>query len=253
MAPNKLINQISTDLLKLGVSQGDILLVHSSLKSLGQPVIAPEIVINGLLRTLGENGTLLMPALSYEFVTKEKAFFNLNDTPANIGALPEYFREREGTFRSVHPTHSVCGTGKYAEEILKNHSKDTTPCGPNSPFRRLKEKGGKILMLGCGLRPNTSMHAIEELVEPEYLFDKQGVDYHISQSGKTYKKHYTTHDFRGWIQRYDRLLQVMDNSGLQKGRILKAESYLMNTKVMWELVLDKLKASPLFFVDRENV
>ena len=25
-------------------------------------------------------------------------------------------------------------------------------------------------MLGCGLRPNTSMHAIEELVEPPYLF-----------------------------------------------------------------------------------
>ncbi|MFP6646122.1 MAG: AAC(3) family N-acetyltransferase, partial [Candidatus Latescibacterota bacterium] len=38
------------------------------------------------------------------------------------------------------------------------------------PLRKLRDLGGQLLFLGCGLRPNTSMHGVEELVEPPYLF-----------------------------------------------------------------------------------
>ena len=33
-------------------------------------------------------------------------------------------------------------------------------------------------MLGCGLQPNTSMHAIEEMVKPPYLFGPP-LTYHL--------------------------------------------------------------------------
>ena len=54
--------------------------------------------------------------------------------------------------------------------MLCDHVQDNTPCGQNSPFNRLIENAGKILMIGCGLTPNTTMHAVEEYVRPPYLF-----------------------------------------------------------------------------------
>lgn len=70
----------------------------------------------------------------------------------------------------MHPTHSAAGLGPAAEDLLAGHITDRTPAGPNSPFRRLRDSGGLILMLGCGLRPNTSMHGVEEIAEAPYLF-----------------------------------------------------------------------------------
>ena len=133
---------------------------HSSLRSLGPVPGGAETVVRGLVEALGPDGTLLMPALSYARVTPEQPLFDVRLTPSNVGALPETFRTRPGTLRSIHPTHSVCGVGRLAAELLGRHIEDRTPCGPRSPFHLLPEYGGQILMLGCGLRPNTSMHAV---------------------------------------------------------------------------------------------
>ncbi|MBN1668234.1 MAG: AAC(3) family N-acetyltransferase, partial [Anaerolineales bacterium] len=66
---------LQQDLLALGVRPGGVLLVHSSLSSLGQVPGGAETVVRGLLATLGETGTLLMPALSYETVTSRNPVF----------------------------------------------------------------------------------------------------------------------------------------------------------------------------------
>ena len=63
-------------------------------------------------------------------------------------------------------------------------------------------------MLGCGLRPNTSMHGIEELVEPPYLYGDHLTYRLILADGEVIEKEYRRHNFRGWIQRYDRVAEV---------------------------------------------
>ena len=161
---------IASDLHAVGVGTGDVLLVHASLRALGYVPGGAATVIDGLLQALGPDGTLLMPALSYEVVTPDNPRFDLALTPSNVGVIAETFRKQPGVRRSLHPTHSVCGQGRAAAALLADHSKDHTPCGAHSPFHRLPELNGKILMLGCGLHPNTSFHAIEEHIEPPYLF-----------------------------------------------------------------------------------
>ena len=163
------IQKIASDLQILGVSKGETVLVHSSLRSLGPVEGGAETVVQGLLNALGEEGTLLFPALSFATVGVSNPLFDVRKTPSCVGALPEYFRQRQGTCRSVHPTHSVSGTGKKAPDLLKDHFLDETSCGENSPFRRLREEGDWILFIGCSIAPNTSMHAVEELVTPPYL------------------------------------------------------------------------------------
>ncbi len=242
------IEQIKMDLRKLGLPKNNNLLVHSSLRSLGDVPGGAETVVRGLLEALGPDGTLLFPALSYRDVGIEHPVFDLRNTPCCVGALPEYFRKRPGTIRSIHPTHSVSGVGKNAEWLLGDHFKDTTPCGPRSPFRRLRELGGWILFIGCGISPNTSMHAVEELVEPFYLFTSP-VDYRIllPDGGET-RMRVRRHNFSGWTQMYARLDALMDGEHLRKGKILAADCYLMDVRDMWEKALVALKNNPLYFV-----
>lgn len=243
--------QFQNDLPALGVRRGGVLLVHSSLRSLGIIPGGAEAVISGLLNVLGDDGTLLMPALSYEHATPEYPYFDVNKTPSNVGVLPEFFRLRDGTQRSVHPTHSVCAIGKLATQIIEHHIDDTTPCGKNSPFHLLPEYNGQILMLGCGLEPNTSMHAIEEMIEPPYLYNPP-MEYHITFANSTQiTKVYKPHNFHGWEQRYERIEGVM-NTGLHHRKVLNAECYLIEAQALWEAALNALRKDPLYFVSRDE-
>jgi len=244
------IRKIAADLIQVGVRSGGILMVHSSLKSMGHVPGGPEIVIRALLEALGPEGTLLMPALTYETVTNENPVFNIAKTPTCVGALTEYFRKRVGTIRSMHPTHSVCGVGRLAQGILEKHINDTTPCGPNSPFFQILDYNGQILMLGCDLKPNTSMHGIEELVEPPYLFGPYITYQLIDGNGHSAEKEYHRHGFEGWEQRYDRVENILDTSGLKTGKVLNASVHLIEAKLLWKNALVALGENPLYFVNK---
>ncbi len=230
-----------------GVRRGDVLMVHSSFKSLG--VRDPELVILALLEALGEQGILLMPALSYLQEPPHRHDTNL--TPGCVGFLAEYFRCRAGTVRSVHPTHSVCGAGYEAQAWLDDHIQDHTPCGPHSPFCKLLYRGGKILMAGCGLKPNTSMHAIEEHARPPYLFGAPQTYTITDAEGRTFDKEYIPHNFRGVIQRYDRVEGLLPPEALVTGTLGEAKTFLIEAGTLLEAALSRMRADLVYFVDQE--
>jgi aminoglycoside 3-N-acetyltransferase len=249
MRDSEAIERISADAEACGVRRGGVLLVHSSLRSMGLVPGGAETVVRGLLSALGVGGTLLMPALSHRFVTRDQPVFDVARTPACVGAIPEHFRTRPGTRRSVHPTHSVAGTGPLAGDLLSDHDRDDTPCGPHSPFRRLPDAGGQILMLGCGTRPNTSLHAVEEIAEPPYLFGPH-VDYRIVHpDGRTVTARHRRHGFAGYRQRYDRAVDLLEAPEVRTGRILEAAVHVIDAPAMWREALKALARDPCFFVE----
>jgi len=250
MNDRQTVERIAENLGTLGVGQGDVVLVHSSLRSLGEPRVQAETVIQGLLRALGPEGTLLFPALSYK--QQPKDVHSTCASPSNVGALPEYFRQRPGTVRSVHPTHSICGVGPAVAELFAGHELDATPCGPHSPVHRLLDREAKIVMLGCGLLCNTTMHALEEFAEPPYLFGGDCCYTITDATGKTYQKSYRTHGFDGWIQRYDRIAELGVEGLIVSGKVLAAETFVIKTRMLKEPVIAKMRENPLFFVDRRS-
>jgi len=244
-------NEICNGLDRLGIQQGDTLLVHSSLKSLSYERIDADLVLEALLGFLTKQGTLLMPSLSYITVNSSAPNFLLNGTPSCVGALTEAFRAFQGTVRSLHPTHSVCANGKYAYELTEAHFKDTTPVGPNSPFSLLPNYDGKILFIGCGITPNTSMHGVEEAVSTPYLMNKEKTRFILrDRNGKTSEVHHYTHDFKGYVQRYDRIIDYLEESDYKEGNIMEARSCVINSKSLWIKGSQTLKINPYTFVDR---
>lgn len=245
----ELARKIASDAEALGIKKGDAVLVHSSLRSLGGA--SPSDVIDGLREALGEEGTLMLPALSYMYCNPRNRIFDYYATPSNVGALPEFFRTSvSGVKRSLNPTHSCCAIGKKADFLTSGHILDDTPCGENSPFRRLYELDGKILFIGCGMCPNTSMHAVEELSNPDYLFGDT-YEYSLTDSnGSVLSKPCRSHGFDGVIQRYDRLTCLLSGDEISAGKILSADCYLISSSAMWKKADEKYREDPHYFIDR---
>jgi aminoglycoside 3-N-acetyltransferase len=166
--------QLLTMLRRLGVNQGDVLLVHSSFDQfLGFRGSAPEVVLV-LFEAVGLEGTVLMPTTPFTGTAVEHArkgkIFDVLRTPSRMGLLSEVFRRTPGVRRSVHPTHSVAAWGAKADDLLADHHLAKTPCGRSTPYGRLIEYDGKILFLGTDLGSMTFFHAIEEELEPSMPF-----------------------------------------------------------------------------------
>jgi len=243
---------ILNHLEELGIKKGDHLLVHSSLRSLGQIPEKAFTVTQALLNAVGKTGNLLMPALSHRIVTPTNPYFHIINTPSCVGGLTEFFRQYPGAMRSMHPTHSVCCYGPDSHFFIDNHTFDSTPVGKNSPFRKLFEANGKILFLGCSTRVNTSMHGVEELSEPEYLF-APAIEYTLeTDEGAMLKKSYRPHNFKGFVQRFDRILNLLSTEEFTFGKVLSAECCVLQSSAVWEKGHRTLLTDPLYFVDRKS-
>jgi aminoglycoside 3-N-acetyltransferase len=169
------------DLVKLGLKINDIVLVHSSLSSIGWVCGEETAVAEALLQAVGKDGTVCMPAHSGENsdpaewenppVPKEWNDIIYNSMPAfrpavtptrSIGRIAEFFRKYPNTLRSDHPQVSFCANGRYAKEITEKHVL-TPQFGMDSPLGRLYELNAKVLLLGVGYGSCTCFHMGEAL------------------------------------------------------------------------------------------
>ena len=158
-------------LAALGVVHGDKVLVHSSFDAFVGFTGKPSDVIGALMDAVGPAGTLLMPTLPFTGTAvawvKDHPLFDVVRTPSRMGLITELFRRSPGVIRSVHPTHPVAAWGADAEAMTAGHHLASTPCGKGSPFARLLERRGKILLLGADISSLTFFHLAEELLESQ--------------------------------------------------------------------------------------
>ena len=143
-----------------GIEQGDSLIVHSSFRSLGTVEGGPMTVINALLAAIGSDGNLMLPTFNYTRPLPEPCY-DIHETPARTGILPEIGRKRPDAVRSLHPTHSVAVIGPAARPLTEKHLA-VRAFGVNSPIDLLAQMGGKILLIGVGQTSNSTLHVAEE-------------------------------------------------------------------------------------------
>jgi aminoglycoside 3-N-acetyltransferase len=172
-------SMISEALTIAGVSEGSLIMVHSSLSRLGWVAGGAHAVVNTLLRQVGDTGTVVMPSLSsdlsdpaawvnppvpadwWQTIRDEIPAYDPNLTPTtSVGAVVECFRHVPGAVRSEHPADSFVAVGPLAERIVHPHA--LAPAfGEGSPLARLYELDATIVLLGVGHGNNTTLHLAE--------------------------------------------------------------------------------------------
>lgn len=172
-------HSLATDLRALGLRAGDIVLCHTSLRSLGWVCGGPVAVVQALLDVLGPDGTLVVPAHStensdpagwqfppvpqdwWEPIRAHMPGYHPAVTPTRgIGVLPETVRTWPGAVRSSHPQVSFAAVGARATELLAEHPLDHR-FGPRSPLGAMSRAGARILLLGAGYLSCTAFHLSE--------------------------------------------------------------------------------------------
>lgn len=173
------VESITNDLISLGVADGDVLVVHSSLSALGWVAGGAAAVVDALLQAVGTSGTVTMPAHSGDWsdpsgwanppvpptwwtdIIEGRPAFDPYATPLReMGAVAENLLTRRATLRSHHPLHSHMAHGRHAEAIVAEHPLDDS-FGDRSPLGRIYDLGAKVLLLGVGHGQNSSLHLAE--------------------------------------------------------------------------------------------
>lgn len=163
--------QLKDQLESMGLKGGETILIHSSMKAIGVVNGGADTVLDVWMEYF-KNGLLLLPTHTWKTVNADNPVYNPYTTPSCVGLLTNMFMKRDGVIRSLHPTHSMSGYGKNAAEYLAGEEYNNTPCTPGGCYDRLKEVGGKVLLVGVGHERNTYIHSVEEVLNvPNRLSD----------------------------------------------------------------------------------
>ena len=202
-------SDLADALKSAGLQRGDSVMVHTSLGKIGYVCGGAQTVIEALIETVGEDGTIMMPTQSWKNLDPETGVhwdaderdwdrirenwpaYNKAITPTNtMGAVAEMFRSWPGAVRSDHPARSVAAWGKHAEYLTKNHDLSNI-FGDTSPIGKLYELDGKVLLIGVGYDKNTSIHLAD--VRAEYPGKHTCVEHSaVTENGKRVWKAYET-------------------------------------------------------------
>jgi aminoglycoside 3-N-acetyltransferase len=235
-----------TDLKKIGLAPGDSVLVHSSLSKIGFVPGGAATVIDALFEAVGPGGTLLFPTFPAKGKNKthleEHPFFDIVNTPSQMGSITEYFRKLPNVHRSFHPTDPVSAKGPLAEYYTSTHYGQLTPYNEHSPFRKLCEKKGKILMMGTTLNGAcTNLHTLEDAVNFKYpVYDEKIIDVKmIDAAGKISTVKTKVHNPEYSVKRNcDALKPLFEKENvLTNGTIGSAKSMLIDADKMLQVMI----------------
>jgi aminoglycoside 3-N-acetyltransferase len=174
-------SRLARDLELLGLSSGGAAMVHCRMSALGHVVGGAESVVHALLDTVGPEGTLMAytgwqdePPEDLDALDEEAKRAYLEEHPAydprvalsrrDHGRVPEALRTWPGAYHSGHPEAGVAAVGPLAEALTASHPYDDA-YGAGTPYARLVELGGQVVLLGAPLDSVTLVHHAEAVCE----------------------------------------------------------------------------------------
>jgi aminoglycoside 3-N-acetyltransferase len=172
--------RLAAEVGRLGLRNGDTVMVHAGLRSVGPMLGGPDSLIGAILDAVGPAGTVVaytdwngdyhdlldeagrVPAIWRDDVAPFDAAFSraIRDN----GALAELIRTYPGALRSGSPGASCAAVGAKAAWLTSDHALDYG-YGEASPLAKLVEVQGKVLMIGAPLDTMTLLHHAEHMAD----------------------------------------------------------------------------------------
>lgn len=175
------IKELAHDFLKVGVRAGDTVMLHASVRAVGEVAGGPDGIHLALKSALTPEGTLMMYAScpryydevgrgnltteqEREIHEKLPAFDALTTrSERDNGTLVEFLRTYPGSDVNHHVARFVC-SGKQSEHLLARQPWNYA-LGADSALERFLLLGGKIVLLGSDHDAVTFLHYVEHIVD----------------------------------------------------------------------------------------
>jgi len=248
---------LKQDLQNMGFTGTETIMIHSSMKAIGEVEGGAETVIDALMEYFAQ-GLLLLPTHTWNQMSEEYNVFDPQTEPACVGIIPNLFMKREGVVRSLHPTHSIAAYGKRAVEYIQGEEHIATPCAPEGCWGRLLEEKASILLIGVTHARNTFIHSIEEMWDVPERLTQEPVLFHIKMPDGSLKpsavhRHYNPYNDH-ISDEYDKMLEGYFRTGAaKKEQFGDAPCILCDTKGLYEVTGRILKQERNCFIDREQI
>lgn len=171
---------LARQLMALGLAPGDTVMAHAALRKVGKILGGPDSLIGAIRDAVGSDGTLMAYTdwnggdddiwdndgrVPDELKPEITPFDPLASRSTRYnGSFVELVRTTPGALRSISPGASCAAIGAKGEWLTADHPIQYG-YGPGSPFAKLVEANGKVLMLGNPLDTMTLLHHAEHLAD----------------------------------------------------------------------------------------
>jgi len=172
---------LTDDLRKLGLAEGDVVMLHASVRAVGFVFGGPDEIHLAVQDAVGPPGTLMMVAgcpdgfdeVGRGRLSPEEEEALLTHQPPfdpataraerDVGVLAEFFRSYPGTVCSRAPARFSARGGRAG--WLTRDQPWHYAFGRGSPLDKLVETNGRVLLLGCDHDTVTLMHFVEHVTD----------------------------------------------------------------------------------------
>ena len=253
-------HRLTADLRSLGIAPGDVVMVHASVRAVGEIAGGPDEIHLALKDALTPDGSLLMYAGCPRYVDEvgrgnlspEQEADVLETLPPfdaetarsdrSNGTLVEFFRTFPGS-RVNHHVARFVAWGKHAEYLFSRQPWNYA-FGRESAFDRFVELNGKILLLGSDHDTVTFLHYAEHIADiPGKRVARFKVP--VAENGARVWRDMEEFDTSGdgvhanWPDRFfaritDSYLPASSNRG---GKVGDAQSYLFGARGLLDFAL----------------
>lgn len=255
-------HELTSHLAALGLAPGDTVMVHASVRAVGDVAGGPDEIHLAIRDAITPQGTLLMYASCprhYDEVgrgslTPEEEAEVLEKLPPfdpataraarDNGVLVEFLRTYPGS-RVNHHVARFVACGRHVDRLFETQPWDYA-LGHGSALERFVELDGKILLLGCDHDTVTFLHYAEHVADlpgrtvTRYLVP---VREHGGRVWRAMEEIDTNVAHPNWPDRFfARLVDLhLRRTGNEGGRVGDAPSYLLSARALLDRALPLMR------------
>ncbi len=230
---------------ELGVPQNKPIIVHTSLKAVGEIEGGGQTLLDVLIEHVTLNdGLVVVPTHTFDDYYSDHKFISLdfNNFKPCVGTFPIIAAADARGKTALNPTHSVTvfGRAEKIDDFIDCEKLVDTPTSPKGSYGKLYDLDGYVLLIGVGQDKNTYLHCVEEMLDvPDRLsedFAKIAIKF---KDGSIMEKKYrymssTIYDVSEFFPKYEPAFRY--HGAIKDGRIGDAKVQLCSAVKMKEVM-----------------